>query len=154
MISDIKRLTTEIRYVWNQTSYIYLTIYRRLTSDTRHHTYITHQNVWHLTHTSILMLSYILNIKYPWCWFSIKFAGIKSGLEATKRVNFLLSFKVGEDRGWEPGRAASSEWSMPNSFLFSLIVALLSGVHAWIARHGSSLLCVNVQPFCPMFIAI
>ena len=38
-----------------------------------------------------------------------------------------------------------------NSSLVSLIVALLCGVHAWIARHGSSLLCVNVQPFCPMW---
>ena len=38
-----------------------------------------------------------------------------------------------------------------NSSLFSLIVALLRGVHSWIARQGSSLLCVNVQPFCPMW---
>ena len=43
-----------------------------------------------------------------------------------------------------------SEWSSLDSSLFSLIVALLGSVHAWMARHGASLICVNVRPFCPM----
>lgn len=36
---------------------------------------------------------------------------------------------------------------------FSLLLGCFCGallIHAWIAHRGSSLLCVNVEPFCPM----
>ena len=36
----------------------------------------------------------------------------------------------------------------PNFPPFFLIVALLWSVHVWIARHISSLMCLNVPPFC------
>ena len=70
--------------------------------------------------------------------FSLNFLGFYVTLKispfTTKSSCFILK-KV----DYKYSKDDFSQWSSPNSPLFSLIVALLCGVHSWIT-----------QPFCPM----